>query len=134
MWPIRIECRAFLNDTIPMIPCCDHTNHHKTLCQPDTGIARVIVDIVNSTDPTASLVCKPGVDLNSVFPLPAVDCQFNAQPKYCKIYKVDEIQNLLTLSEMQKGKILYLNCLGYVSVRLLYFISLLIPESSTLYL
>ena len=61
MWPIRIECRAFLkNDGIPVVPCCNNSNH-KTLCQPDTGIARVIVDIVDLTDPTASLFCQPGV-------------------------------------------------------------------------
>ena len=42
---IRIECRAFLNE-ISEIPCCTNENH-KSLCQPDTGIARVILDITN---------------------------------------------------------------------------------------
>ena len=94
--PIRIECRAFLiNDGIP-VPCCDNFNH-KTFCQPETGVARVIVDIVDLTDPAASQICESGVDLNSSRPL-ALDCQPNGSrpyiPKYCShvpINGVDEI-------------------------------------------
>ena len=118
MWPIRIECRAFLKiDGIPVVPCCNNSNH-KTLCQPDTGIARVIVDIVYLTDPTASLFCQPGVDLNYARPL-VVDCQSNDQPKYCpnatkndfgiqnsskEPNDVDEIQNWLPSSKKPRGK------------------------------
>ena len=98
-----------------MVPCCNNSNS-KTLCQPDTGIARVIVDIVDLTDPTASLFCQPGIDLNYARPL-LVDCQSNDQPKYCpnspkndvgiqnwltsskKSNDVDEIQNWLTSSK-----------------------------------
>ena len=98
IWPIRIECRAFLiYDGIPVVPCCDKFNY-KTLCQPDTGIARVIVDIVDLNDPSESLLCQPGIDLNSVRPL-VVDCHFNDPPKYCKIKDVNEIQNWPTLSK-----------------------------------
>ena len=43
----RIECRAFLNEN-PEIPCANE--NHKSLCQPDTGIARVILDITNKSD------------------------------------------------------------------------------------
>ena len=43
----RIECRSF--NEIPEIPCCTNENH-KSLCQPDTGIARVILDITNKSD------------------------------------------------------------------------------------
>ena len=100
--PIRIECRAFLNnDGIPVVPCCNNSNY-KTLCQPDTGIARVIVDIVDLTDPIASQFCQPGVDINSARPL-AVDCQFNDQPKYCPI-NVDTKQNSLISSKQTEGK------------------------------
>ena len=42
----RIEYRAFLTE-IPEIPCCTNENH-KSLCQPDTGITRVILDITNN--------------------------------------------------------------------------------------
>ena len=84
IWPVRIECRTFLvHNGAPIVPCCDRSNH-KTLCQPDTGIARVIVDIVDLIDPTASLFCKSGVDLSSILPL-VVDCQSNGQSKYCSI-------------------------------------------------
>ena len=105
IWPIRIECRAFLiNECIPVVPCCDNSNY-KTLCQPDTGIARVIVDIIDMTDPTATLFCLPGVDINSARPL-VDDCQFNGQPKYCPISNFDENQNWLTSSKQPRGKIL----------------------------
>ena len=107
MWPIRIECRAFLtNDGIPVVPCCNNSTN-KTLCQPDTGIARVIVDIIDLTDPSASLFCLPGVDLNSARPL-ADDRPFNGQPKYCQINVVDKMQNLPTSSNKpREGKYVF---------------------------
>ena len=80
-WPTRIECRAFLTDD-SIVPCCD-TSNHKSLCQPDTGIARVIVDIVTPSD-NASLVCKPGVDLNSALRLND-KCPLNGRSKYCRM-------------------------------------------------
>ena len=49
----RIKWRAFLNE-IPEIPCCTNENH-KSLCQPDTGIARIILDITNKSDYISSI-------------------------------------------------------------------------------
>ena len=75
-----IECRAFLNE-IPEVPCCNKSND-KALCQPDTGIARVIVHVVGLSDPSAATLCKAGVDLNSVLPLND-ECPLNGDPKFC---------------------------------------------------
>ena len=87
--PLRIECRAFLTVS-PEVPCCDDSNHN-SLCQPDTGIARFVVDIVGSSDPTASTLCKAGVDLNSLLPLNDT-CPANGQPKYCKLNGANDTQ------------------------------------------
>ena len=78
----HIECRAFVNK-IPDVPCCNKSNC-KALCQPDTGIARVIVHIVDMSDATAATLCKAGVDLNSVLPLNE-ECPLNGNPKFCTL-------------------------------------------------
>lgn len=84
-WQTRIECRAFLvDDEHSVVPCCNKSNH-KTLCQPDTGIARLILDIVAQSNPNATMYyCKPGVNLNSVLPL-MNECPLFSQPKYCPV-------------------------------------------------
>lgn len=81
--PTRVECRAFLAET-PELPCCNGSND-KTLCQPDTGISRLILDIVNASDPISSAWCKVGVDLNSI-PAQALNdmCPAGGQPQYCR--------------------------------------------------
>ena len=75
----RIECRAFLLE-ISEVPCCNNSNHN-SLCQPDTGIARVVVDILGPSDPTVSTLCKPGVSLHPLND----ECPLNGQPKYCHL-------------------------------------------------
>lgn len=76
--PTRIECRAFV--TGDDVPCCTYLTEN-ILCQPDTGIARVVVDIVSESNSNA-MWCKEGVDLNSVFPLDD-KCPPNGEPQYC---------------------------------------------------
>ena len=82
----RIECRAFLLE-ISEVPCCNNSNHN-SLCQPDTGIARVVVDIVGPSYPTVSTLCKPGVSL----PPLKDECPLNGQPKYCHLDGVNVTQ------------------------------------------
>ena len=65
------------------MPCCNNLNE-KLLCQPDTGIARVIVDIVNSNDSNVSMWCNDGVNLNSVLPLDE-ECPSHGKPVYCRV-------------------------------------------------
>lgn len=77
--PTRIECRAYVSE-IPEVPCCNGSNF-KSLCQPDTGISRVIVDIVNRSE-----WCRDKVDLNSISDLALNDwCPADGQPKYCRV-------------------------------------------------
>ena len=78
----RVECRAFVN-AIPELPCCTNKTE-KLLCLPDTGIARVLVDILSENHVNASDWCKAGVDLNSPLVLPFDDeCPLNGEPQYC---------------------------------------------------
>ena len=88
-WPTRVECRAFLRE-IPQVPCCGYSNHN-SLCQPATGIARVVVEIVGPSNLTASKLCKLGVDINSLSPLNDT-CQQN----YCLLNdaKVTQTQHI----------------------------------------
>ena len=82
--PTRIECRAFVEE-IPELPCCNDLNGN-TLCQPDTGIARVVVDVLNASHPKASTWCKAGGDLNSIPELALNDmCPSDGKPKYCTL-------------------------------------------------
>lgn len=70
------------------MPCCNCSND-MYLCQPDTGIARVVVDIVNNSDPISSEWCKAGVGLDSFIDLALNDiCPSDGQPKYCRV-KID---------------------------------------------
>ena len=79
----RIECRAFVTE-IPEVPCCNDSNH-KSLCQPDTGIARVGVDVLSASHPKASTWCRAGVDLNAIPELALNDtCPPDGQPEYCR--------------------------------------------------
>lgn len=81
---IRIECRAFVTETSEM-PCCNGSND-KSLCQPETGIARVVVDIVPLTNSTISSWCKSGLDLNSIPSFALNDtCPPNGQPQHCSV-------------------------------------------------
>ena len=77
----RIECRAFVAES--EVPCCNGSNY-KSLCQPDTGIARVIVDVLSASHPNASTWCKAGVDLDAISQLALNDtCPPSGQPEYC---------------------------------------------------
>jgi hypothetical protein len=49
--PTRIECRAFV--TGHEISCCTNSKEN-IFCQPDKGIARVVLDIVNESDSNVS--------------------------------------------------------------------------------
>ena len=78
----RVECRAFVTE-IPELPCCTNKTE-KSLCQPDTGIARVVVDILSENHVNYSHCCKAGVDLNSPLVLPLDDeCPLNGEPQFC---------------------------------------------------
>ena len=78
----RVECRAFLTE-ISELPCCTNKNDN-SLCQPDTGIARVVVDILSESHVNAKDWCKAGVDLNSPFVLPLDnECPLAGKPQYC---------------------------------------------------
>ena len=79
---MRIECRAFVAE-IPEVSCCTHSNH-KSLCQPDTDIARVIVDVLSASHPNASNWCKVGFDINTISELALNDsCPKDERPAYC---------------------------------------------------
>ena len=88
-----IECRAFVNE-LPEVPCCNKSND-KVLCQPDTGIARIIVHVVDMSHSSAATLCNAGVDLNSVLKLND-ECPSNGYPKFCTLKSSTKEKGLLS--------------------------------------
>lgn len=79
----QIECRAFVNDSV-LVPCCNASTY-TNVCQPETGFARVVLDVVNSTPgSSAALMCAPGAELDHHLPIDD-DCPTDTTARYCQI-------------------------------------------------
>jgi hypothetical protein len=84
-----IECRVFVNDTV-LVPCCNASTN-ESVCQPVTGFARVVLDVVDATSgSSAAHSCAPGAELDHGLQIND-KCPTDATAHYCQIQSLNTV-------------------------------------------